>query len=105
MTAPIAYLPVEVDFPAMLFVAENTDSRCDLPHALRDRQDRQQRVTVTRQEVRDPAGVVGRDGRGFDHPVRPVPAPAGALSLAFHMDSVAVTTVTSPWRPASTTPI
>ena len=98
MQAPTAYLPVEVDFPAMSFVAENTDSDATYLTPYATVKTGSNRVTVTAKKFVIRQAWSGEMEEDSIIPFIPFLRRQSALSLAFYMDSAALngdTTVTT----------
>jgi hypothetical protein len=90
MTAPTAYLPVEVDFPAMSFVAENTDSDATYLTPYASVKTGSQRVTVTAKKFVIRQAWSGEMEEDSIIPYIPFLRRQSALSLAFYMDAVCI---------------
>jgi HK97 family phage major capsid protein len=98
MTAPTAYLPVEVDFPAMTFVAENTDADATYLTPYATVKTGSNRVTVTAKKFVIRQAWSGEMEEDSIIPFIPFLRRQAALSLAFYQDALALngdTTVTT----------
>ena len=90
MTAPTAYLPVEVDFPAMSFVAENTDADATYLTPYATVKTGSQRVTVSAKKFVIRQAWSGEMEEDSIIPFIPFLRRQSALSLAFYMDAAAL---------------
>lgn len=98
MTAPVAYLPVEVDFPAMSFVAENTEADATYLTPYATVKTGSNRVTVTAKKFVIRQAWSGEMEEDSIIPFIPFLRRQSQLSLAFYMDALALngdTTVTT----------
>jgi hypothetical protein len=98
MTAPTAYLPVEVDFPAMSFVGENTDSDATYLTPYATVKTGSNRVTVTAKKFVIRQAWSGEMEEDSIVPFIPFLRRQAALSLAYYQDALALngdTTVTT----------
>jgi hypothetical protein len=90
MTAPTAYLPVEVDFPAMHYVAENTAADATYLTPYETVKTGSQRVSVTAKKFVIRQAWSGEMEEDSIIPFIPFLRRQSSLSLAFHMDAVAL---------------
>lgn len=88
MTAPTAYLPVEVDFPAMSFVAENTDADATYQTPYATVKTGSQRVTVTAKKFVIRQMWSGEMEEDSIIPYIPFLRRQTQLSLAYHQDAL-----------------
>ncbi len=87
MTAPTAYLPVEVDVPELLLVSENTDAD---PSAYTTSKTGSQRVTVTAKKFNLRQAWSGEMEEDSIIPFIPFLRRQTQLSLAYYQDSLAL---------------
>jgi hypothetical protein len=90
MTAPTAYLPVEVDFPAMSFVAENTSADATYLTPYATVKTGSNRVTVTAKKFVIRQAWSGEMEEDSIIPFVPFLRRQTQLSLAFYMDALAL---------------
>lgn len=88
MTAPTAYLPVEVDFPAMTFVGENTEADATYLTPYATVKTGSQRVTVTAKKFVIRQAWSGEMEEDSIIPYIPFLRRQSALSLAFYQDAL-----------------
>lgn len=90
MTAPTAYLPVEVDFPAMIYVAENTDPDTVYQTPYPTSKTGSQRVTVTAKKFVIRQMWSGEMEEDSILPFVPFLRRQTQLSLAYYQDALAL---------------
>ena len=88
MTAPTAYLPVEVDFPALSYVAENTDADATYQTPYATVKTGSQRVTVTAKKFVIRQMWSGEMEEDSIIPYVPFLRRQTQLSLAYYMDAL-----------------